>query len=305
MKNWKMFPIWMCVCAFMLLFTSFSSSLAEEALPEIKAGDILCFGAPDDASGYDGKWVVLDPDHTNTGEDGIFLLSLNLVGSDKGETLLFREIGDVTVSFTDRGETYAQEHPGATNYQGSDIQQWCSAFPELFLSEAERLALIPTYKSDEAIGVPAPAEIPLPSTSTGVVEFDSADHILNGDTVFLMSAEEATSERYGFTENSARTAMFKGAASSYWLRSPHSPTFPLDVGFVFYFGAVLDYPVNAKSVYPMSTYARPACNLDQSKITQLEELSTTDNCIIWRVSFEGGEINERVYDLTIKAEDAQ
>ena len=84
------------VCALLLLlpFTvCMPLAFAEEPSFQIKAGDILCFGTPDEASGFDGKWLVLDPDHTNTGEDGIFVVSLNLVGNDQGAPLLFRDIG--------------------------------------------------------------------------------------------------------------------------------------------------------------------------------------------------------------------
>ena len=58
----------------------------------IKKGDILCFGSPDDACGFDGKWLVLDAEHTNTGENGIFIVSLNLIAGEQGEALLFRDI---------------------------------------------------------------------------------------------------------------------------------------------------------------------------------------------------------------------
>ena len=46
----------------------------------IRAGDILCFGTPDELSGFTGRWRVLDPAHTNTGEEGMFLVSLDLIG---------------------------------------------------------------------------------------------------------------------------------------------------------------------------------------------------------------------------------
>ena len=44
---------------------------------KIKAGDILCFGTPDEACGFDGKWLVLDSEQTNTGGEGMFLVSLS------------------------------------------------------------------------------------------------------------------------------------------------------------------------------------------------------------------------------------
>ena len=272
-----------------------SAALSVKAEGAVKAGDILCFGSPDEASGFDGRWIVLDPERTSTGEAGMFLVSLSLVGDENGEPLIFREIGDVSVSFSDRGEEYAAAHPGVTDYRGSDIERWCAQFPEKYLSDAERAALLPTYKSDEAIVIPG-FTIPLPGAANGTVDFDPAENVLDGDRVFLLSVEEATG--YVFADNRSRVALFKGEPGGWWLRSPHIPTFPLDVGFVFSFGAVMDYPVNAKSMYEMTTYARPACNIDASQITSLEKLSEEGGVTVWRASF-GGEENTSVYDTAL------
>lgn len=288
------------LCSIVCLTQSFLMAKAAETYTaaDVKTGDVICFGTPDEASGFDGKWLVLDPSKTNTGADGMFLTTLNLVGSADGSPLLFREIGDVSVSFSDRGEAYAAEHPGVTDYRGSDLQLWCAAFPEKYLSDAETLALLPTYLSDEAIVIPG-FTIPLPGAANGTVDFDPAPEVLDGDQIFILSVKEATNESYGFADNRSRVAFFKGTEGGYFLRSPHIPTFPLDVGFVFSFGAVMDYPVNAKSLYEMSTYARSACNLDSSKITNLEALATADGRTIWRASFEGGEANNITYDLSL------
>jgi hypothetical protein len=131
------------------------------------------------------------------------------------------------------------------------------------------------------------------------VDFDPAENILDGDRLFLLSAEEAANGKYGFTDNRSRVALYKGEAGGYWLRSPHIPTFPLDVGFVFSFGAVMDYPVNGKSMFSMDTWARPAGNLDPARITGLEKLSGTGEKTIWRVTFEGDARNSRTYDLSL------
>ena len=281
------------------LLLALSWAVAEAPAPraEIKAGDVLCFGAPDEESGFGGRWLVLDPERTNTGEAGMFLVSLDLIGSDAGGSLLFRDIGDVAVSFTDRGEKYAAEHPGVTDYQGSDIQQWCAAFAETHLSEAERQALLPTHKSDDAVVIPG-LGIPLFGT-TGTVDFDPAENALQGDRLFLMSVEEAFNAAYGFADDRSRVALFKGEAAGYWLRSPHIPTFPLDVGFVFPFGKIMDYPVSGKSIYTMSTYARPACNLDASWVAAAEKLTSTGDTAFWRLTMQGDAPNPRAYDLTM------
>ena len=268
---------------------------------EIRNGDVLCFGEPNEDLGFDGKWLVLDSAHTNTGEEGIFLVSLNLIGEENGESVLFRQLdGDPSVSFSDRGEAYAAEHPGATDYRGSDIQAWCGNFLKTHFTEAEQNALLPVYHSDEAIVIPG-FTIPLPGAANGTVDFDPAENVLDGDRLFLLSVEEITSEAYGFTDARSRVALYKGEAAGYWLRSPHIPTFPLDVGFVFPFGAVMDYPVNAKSMYEITAYARPACNLDRDAIAGLELLSEENGVRIFRVTVQGGEPNTRTYDTSLPA----
>jgi hypothetical protein len=157
-------------------------------------------------------------------------------------------------------------------------------------------AILPTVKSDAGIAIPG-FGIPLPGAAAGTVDFDPVENILNGDKLFPLSAEEAVSAAYGFAGNASRVALYKDAANGYWLRSPHIPTFPLDVGFVFSFGAIMDYPVNAKSMFAMDTYARPACNLDRASITGLEPLSVISSKTIWRVTFQGDGLSEQVYDL--------
>ena len=266
---------------------------------EIRTGDVLCFGTPDEACGYDGKWLVLDGAHTNMGTEGLFLVSLNLIAGENGEPLVFRQLsGDPSVSFSDRGEAYAAEHPGATDYQDSDIQSWCSVFLEQHFTEAEQNAILPAYKSDEAIVIPG-FTIPLPGAANGTVDFDPAENVLNGDRLFLPSVEEIISPVYGFADARSRVAQYKGEAAGYWLRSPHIPTFPLDVGFVFPFGAVMDYPVNAKSMFEMTSYARPACNLDKEAIAGLELLSEEKDTRVLRATFRDGEENARTYDTAL------
>ena len=201
------------------------------------------------------------------------------------------------MSFSDRGEAFAEEHPGSTDYQGSDIQTWCEDFAQNHLTQAEYQALLPTWKSDAAAVIPG-LGIPLPGAMNGTVDFGLVENILNGDRLFLLSAEEITNEQYGFSDGSSRIAAFKGTAEGYWLRSPHIPTFPLDVGFVFGFGAVMDFPVNANFMMELGTYARPACNLDIGSITNAEVLTVSDETTIWRLSFQD-EANERQYDTSL------
>ena len=144
------------LCAVLILFLAPAYAVGcadplatETGKAEIHAGDVVCFGICDDACGFDGKWLVLDTEHTNTGEPGIFLMALNLISDEKGDSLLFRDIGgDVSVSFADRGDTFAAEHPGSTDYRNSDIQIWCEDFAQSHLTQAEYVAILPTLKSD-------------------------------------------------------------------------------------------------------------------------------------------------------------
>ena len=255
---------------------------AEEA---IKVGDILCFGTPDDECGFDGRWLVLDNTSTNDGKPGMFLTSLSLIGDETGEELLFRNIGDVSVNFLDRGEEFAKAHPGSQTYQGSEIQLWCKAFLDTHFSDAEKDAILPTFKSDEASVIPG-LGIPLPGAIHGTVDFDPVENILDGDRIFLLSAEEAYNSDYGFVDNRSRVALYKGTPAGYWLRSPHIDTFPLDVGFVFSFGTLMDYPVNGQFLFHMTSCARPAMNIDSTKISSLEPLATENGVTVWRVSFQ-------------------
>lgn len=61
----------------------------------------------------------------------------------------------------------------------------------------------------------------------------------------------------------------------------------------------MDYPVNARSMFSLATYARPACNIDRRMIAGLEQLSAADSTAIWRVTFQGDAQNERIYDLSL------
>lgn len=210
------------VAALLLTGSAAPASAAETAEGKIQTGDVVCFGETDDNCGFDGKWLVLDSQHTNNGQPGMYLVSLNLIGDEQGEGILFRDIGDVSVSFSNRGEDFAAEHPGSTDYQGSNIQAWCETFAQTHLSQAEYGALLPTHKSDEAATIPG-LGIPLPGAPNGTVDFSPVTDILDGDKLFLLSAEEVTNPAYGFTDGSARIARFKGTPQGYWLRSPISP----------------------------------------------------------------------------------
>ena len=62
--------------ALVLLTVTVSPAFAAGKTEQIRTGDVVCFGTPDAACGFDGKWLVLDSEHTNTGAPGMFLVSL-------------------------------------------------------------------------------------------------------------------------------------------------------------------------------------------------------------------------------------
>ncbi len=250
---------------------------------DMKQGDIVCFGNADDSIGFTAQWQVLDASHTNTGETGMFLISKDLIGTDAKTGMLYKDIGDdIVVSFNDKGKSYATQHPDVLDYQASDIKTWCTEFATSHFSKSEQLAMIKTTKSDDAYCVP----VLLGSRST-TVDFDPAENVLNGDQLFLLSAEEANNPDYGFTNADTRTASLNGTDGMWWLRSPHSPTFPLDVGMVFVNGSIMDFPVNAQTGFSADflTCARPAFNLDTTQIRKIEATGTTeDGATIWTLS---------------------
>ena len=88
------------VCCICVGISHFMEQKRMEQVQQIEQGDVLIFGKSDS---FDGQWLVLDAENTNMGTDGMFLASENLLGSQDGDTLLFRDIGDVSVSFADRG----------------------------------------------------------------------------------------------------------------------------------------------------------------------------------------------------------
>ena len=235
----------------------FASAYAEDPAA-IKAGDLVCMGIQDDGIGFDCIWRVLDADQTSTGEPGMFLLCESLIG----------------------GATYFREETSPTTnaYAGSDAQQWCAAFFEAQFTEAEKEAILPTYKSDDAYARVSG----LAFMGNPTVHFDAAPEILRGDKVFLLSAEEADQPAYGFADDNSRIAYYQNEPANWWLRSPHDPSFPIDVGVVYFSGWLLDFYENMNSI--MSTgpvCMRPAFNLDTTCIRNAEK--TDDG--VWHLGF--------------------
>lgn len=199
------------------------------------------------------KWRVLD-DKTNTGDDGLFLLT-DLAHIKKGEGLRF----DVT----------KPDDPGMSIWETSDARIWCTEFYTNNLSALEQVSVLATTKSDEEF-------------VAGIYDyrFAASYNILNGDKVFFLSAEEASNAEYGFVDDYARRAdstmsvvwgtdsfTVRGGEEgsvwngSWWLRNDLPYGGHTQAGFVYYWGGI---GIEQISEWPMA--ARPAFNLDLDSV---------------------------------------
>ena len=217
------------------VYSSSSIQLGTAGLAGVQKSSVW-FGAWDDDP---IKWRVLST-RTNTGGDGLFLLSDALLGTG------------------DRGGVYFDPASSSSNaWQDSDAQAWCKDFagesgaaanvPNAFTSE-ELGAILATTKDDGAF-----------TSSTQRIRFQESDSILKGDKVFFLSAEEAEKAAYGFTNDNARIADYGDHAGMWWLRSP-CEIHTYCAGKVSYDGSVLFTYV----IYAWA--ARPAFNLDLNSV---------------------------------------
>lgn len=208
------------------------------------------------------KWRVLD-DRTNTGDNGLFLLSDVLLGAGKYGGVCFQEsyhkYGDDDV-FHQGDEPSDGDHAQcqlANVWQGSDAQSWCNVFYGNSLTAREQGAVLATTKSDDAFANDAYNS-----------SYAASENILSGDKVFFLSAEEAENEAYGFTDDAARIADygdgdFGDGTSMWWLRSPHA-SYTYVAGAITYGGSVDSWPTPAAA--PEGWAARPAFNLDLDSV---------------------------------------
>ena len=183
-----------------------------------KGYNYIYFGNMNDAP---VKWRVLD-DKTNTGEDGLFLLSEILFGRTKAGGIFFNG------------------NPGATNdWQTSSARYWCVNEFKAF-TDAEYAAIMETYKSDRAYLGPA------------------VENILNGDKIFFLSAEEIDNRpEYGFpmADPSAKVAYYNGEVRAWLLRSPYASDEDDYVILIGFDGKLARTSINSNRT------ARPAFNL--------------------------------------------
>ncbi len=237
------------VMAVSLLPLSTGTAFAEErpalqkGIGDLADGEHLYMGIQGSAligAGKEIKWRVLDKDKTNTDDtNGILLLSEEGLGSGTD--------GDVRFDDTD---------PKENKWQGSDAQTWCKEFSgetsggKTSLQANELNALLATTKTDEEY-----------TSKENTINYAQVDNILTGDKVFFLSAEEVDGAYFteGAVGNSERVAKYNGVVNSWWLRSS-------DKDYVILAGLVHDDgAVNSNNVNEAFS-ARPACNLDKSKV---------------------------------------
>ena len=120
------------------------------------------------------KWRVLD-DQTNTGGEGLFLLSDVLLGAGNLGDLRFEQSYHYVDGTYYKGSAHNGDHTNCqimNAWQGSDAQDWCETFYSDSLTTQEQGAVLATTKSDGAF------------TSTSNVPFADSENILNGDKVY-------------------------------------------------------------------------------------------------------------------------
>lgn len=199
-------------------------------------------------------WRVLDADRMNTGDAGMLLLSESLIADN----------ADGSPALIEFNPTSTPSHI----WQGSKAQTWCSTFLMNVFSDEEQKAIAATCKSDRSYkyfneGVDWPWVFNISPDA----EWNYLENILNGDKVFFLSAEEATSSDYGLSTEVERRACFMEGLGHWWLRSPSRLSSDM-AGEVATMG-----PINHDLVYA-NFYARPAFNLDLSYVLYSTKVSS-------------------------------
>lgn len=178
----------LCMAATLLPMGAFAAETDKAILPGTSgisgydsqnSYDCLYYGQWEDAP---IQWRVLD-DQTNTGEEGLFVLSEGCLGTGNWGNIPFDDT-----------------NPKSNAWQGSDAQAWCNTLYTDHFTAGEQGAVLATTKSDDAYD----------STSTAFhPSFVAVENILNGDKVFFLSAQEAETAAYGFTDDASRVARYQ------------------------------------------------------------------------------------------------
>lgn len=169
------------LAALVLLFTG-TAAFAESG-SGLQKGDTVYLGRWQDAP---IRWTVLDPDATNAGGNGLFLLCEQ--------------------ALTNQGVIYSWTK---AVWQGSEGQTWCSALLEQSFSAAEQAAVPAVSKSEEGLQQYG--------LSWGPVE-------LENEKVFFLSVREL-GDYIGPNDGDpglSATYVGNGKPTYYWLRTPHA-----------------------------------------------------------------------------------
>ena len=233
----RLFASFLSLCVAMtLLPTVVFASASDKAIVPGTSGitgydaknsyDYIYYGQWEDAP---LKWRVLD-DQTNTGEEGLFVLSEDCLGTGNWGDIVFDDTS-----------------PVSNAWQGSDAQTWCNTLLTNNFTPGEQGAVLDTTKSDEAY-------------DSAQESFSASENILNGDKLFFLSAQEAETASYGFVDDASRVAKYQTLRNGqWWLRSPQRSG-TQDAGLVQGAGWITYRYVGSDSM------ARPAFNLDVDSV---------------------------------------
>lgn len=165
-----------------VLLLSIGAAASAETAGGAQKGDILYFGRWDSAP---LRWIILDPNATNAGTDGVFLLTEQ--------------------ALTNQGVVYSWSR---AIWQGSEGQAWCAKFMDEHFSALEKTAIPAISKSEEAFQQYG--------LSWGAVALEE-------EQVFFISAQELA-DYIGPNDGDAglsATFIGNGKTTYYWLRTPH------------------------------------------------------------------------------------
>lgn len=137
-------------------------------------------------------------------------------------------------------------------WQGSGVQLWCQNFASTHFEPKELETIAATAKDDGGY---------TSTSSTGEgTSFIASSKILDGDKLFFLSAEEAESAEYGFSDNVDRVAeTIFGSIRAWWTRSKFA-------GTDYNFGYVKTDGTLYNTISEASSDCRPAMNLNTSKV---------------------------------------
>ena len=254
------------VSEFVNLSFSISRGIDESAMNQISGYNDACGYDYIYYGSYEGspiKWRVLD-NQTNTGEPGYFLLSEELLGTERYDGVYFSD-------------------KNIYDWQGSYAQKWCGEFAENSFTADEKNYVMTVSKKEAR-----------EYNEGGIIGYMESELI--NEKVFFLSAYEARNSRYGFTGDEMRAAKWKGNAKEWWLRSYFALR---GMGCI---GA--NGQMNSDNNITHNKPARPAFNLDGSDILFLSNAkggkadTETDPDLAVIPEHGSGEWKLTIYDRT-------